>query len=129
MYCLDTSIIIEIFDGVEKIKEKLSAINKHSFCITPLALCELYKGAVHTKVMERRLAFIDALLQQVDLLEFTEHSCKIFALDYLKLKREGKPIKDIDLMIAAMCKTHNKILITTDKKHFQHIPELKVEVW
>src|SRR3989344_1333576 len=121
MYCLDTSTIIEIFDGVERIKEKLSAINNHHLCINPLVLCELYKGAMHAKVTEKRMAFIDALLQQVDIIEFPEHACKIFALDYLKLKREGRPVKDVDLMIAAMCKAHNKILITSDKKHFQHI--------
>ena len=52
-----------------------------------------------------------------------------FADDYLKLKNTGKLIKDFDLMIAAICKANDLVLITTDRKHFQQIPHLKVEVW
>lgn len=129
MFCLDTSILIEIFDGKEEIKAKLEKINNRKLSITPIILCELYKGAVHSQVTQRRLQFIENLLKEVDLLEFNEYACKIFSYDYLKLKHAGKMVKDNDLMIAAICKAHQNTLITSDRKHFEHIPNLKLEVW
>jgi tRNA(fMet)-specific endonuclease VapC len=129
MYCLDTSILIDIFDGKESVKIKLENLGEERVSITPLNLCELYKGAIHSQVTKKRIKFITDLLKQVNLLDFNEDSCTIFGQDYLKLKRSGKPIKDFDLMIASVCKANNKILITSDKKHFIDIPNLKVEVW
>jgi len=129
MYCLDTSIIIDIFDGKENIKNKIDKINSKEIFINSIILCELYKGAVHSEITIKRLEFIDKLLQQVKLLEFDEFTCRLFGEDYLKLKKVGKPIKDNDLIIAAICKAHNKILITSDRKHFENIPDLKLEVW
>ena len=114
MYCLDTSAIIKIFDGKEEIKKFLEKIQFSEISITPITLCELYKGAVHSKVTSRRLEFIERMMQQVTLLDFNEFSCKLFGEDYLNLKNNGKLISDNDLMLAAICKSHNKTLITSD---------------
>lgn len=129
MYCLDSSVIINIFDGVIPIKENLEKIKSEELFITPIALCELYKGAIHSSITEKRIEYINELLQRVELLGFDMKSCMIFGEDYLRLKRLGRITKDADLMIASICKAHNKILITTDKKHFEDIPNLKVEAW
>lgn len=129
MYCLDTSVIIDLFNGVERIKKNIEQLEGSPLSITPIVLCELYKGAAHSHVTDKRLQFIKNLLQQVELLEFNQLSCHFFGDDYLLLKRAGKIVKDMDLMIAAVCKAHSKILITSDKKHFEHIADLKTEVW
>ena len=128
MYCLDTCIIIDLFDGKEEIKERLSKVDAKTIVITPINVCELYKGAVLSKVTKQRLEFIENLLQRIEVTEFSKFSCATFGEDYRKMKTQGRTIKDIDLMIAAMCKAENAILITRDK-HFEHIPDLKVEFW
>ena len=47
MYCLDTSIIIDIFHGDTDLVGRLEELKEESFdfYITPMTLCELYKGA------------------------------------------------------------------------------------
>ncbi len=129
MYCLDTSVIIAVFDGKEEINKKLEKISSQEIFITPINLCELYKGAAHSQVTQKRLEFIERLLERVGILEFNEFCCRIFGEEYLKFKKIGKPIKDSDLMIAAITLGHNKTLITLDKKHFRDIKDLKLEVW
>ena len=129
MYCLDTNVIIDLFDGKEEIRNKLEKINTKELCITPIILCELYKGATHNQLTERRMEFIRQLLNEVEMLNMNEHACKIFGEDYLKLKKIGKPISDGDLMISATCKAYNAVLITKDKKDFMQISELKLEIW
>lgn len=129
MYCFDTSVLIDIFNGREQIKKKLEEVSHHILCINPITLCELYKGAAHSAATPRRLAFLESLQEQTEFLEFTELACQIYGDDYLKLKRAGTMVKDPDLMIAAICKAHNKILIMTDKRDFNRIPGLQLEVW
>jgi tRNA(fMet)-specific endonuclease VapC len=129
MYCLDTSILIDIFDGKEDIKAKLEDLGDKRLSITALNLCELYKGAIHSGVTKKRMEYISNLLKHVDVIELNEYSCTLFGQDYLKLKSTGKLFKDFDLMIAAICKANNRILITSDRKHFVDIPNLKVELW
>ena len=129
MYCLDTSILIDIFDAKAQIEKKLKKIETSQLFITPIILCELYRGAAYARVKEKRLEFVEQILQVTDILPLGEMECRNFGKDYLELKKKGRPIKDADLMIAASCKAHNVTLITSDKKHFKNIPELQVEVW
>ncbi len=129
MYCLDTSVLIDIFDGKQKIEKKLAKLEGKPIFITPIILCELYKGAAHAGVTRKRLQFIEKLLHVVDFLTFDEAVCKAFGDEYLRLKKKGKIIKDMDLMIAACCKTHNVVLVTSDSKHFSDIKGLALESW
>ncbi len=129
MYCLDTSALIDIFDGVERIKHNLEQIQDKPLFITPITLCELYKGAAHAKVTEKRLEFIRNLFQTTEMLDFNQEACTIFGEDYLKLKRTGKMVKESDLMIASICKAHGKILISTDKRDFEKIIGLQLQLW
>ncbi len=129
MYCLDTSVIIAIFDGKEEISKKLEKISSQELFITPINLCELYKGAAHSQITQKRLQFIENLLQSVGILEFNEFCCRVFGEEYIKLKKLGKPVKDNDLMIAAISMAHDKTLITMDKKDFKNIKDLKLEIW
>tara|TARA_Y100000310_G_scaffold124700_1_gene123487 strand:+ start:109243 stop:109632 length:390 start_codon:yes stop_codon:yes gene_type:complete len=129
MHCLDTSTLISIFDGDEDIVRKLEEISSSSVSITPIILCELYKGAAHANVTEKRLDFIKRLLRAVELLPLSENACSIFGTDYLQLKEKGAIIKDNDLMIASICKAHNATLITRDSKDFGKVKDLKFEVW
>jgi predicted nucleic acid-binding protein len=41
----------------------------------------------------------------------------------------GKQTQEFDLMIASIAKENNLIVITRNKKHFEDIPDLKVEEW
>ncbi len=129
MYCFDTSVCIDVFNGIERIRHNLVKMQKHTIYLTPITLCELYKGAAHSYVTQKRLSFIQELLQQTEFVELSPEACGIFGVDYLVLKRAGKLVKDMDLMIAAVCKLHNLTLITTDKRDFAKIPGLRLEVW
>jgi len=44
-YCLDTNIIADIFRGNSIIKLNFEKIQNDTLFITPIVLCELYKGA------------------------------------------------------------------------------------
>ena len=129
MYCLDTDIIIEYFKGNAAIKSHIDNLDKSGLNITPLTLCELYRGAFLSQNFERNAVAINKLLAWVNILDFDAFSCELYGKIYAELTRTGSIIQDSDMMIAAICKTNNKILITRNKKHFEKIKDLKLIVW
>jgi tRNA(fMet)-specific endonuclease VapC len=45
------------------------------------------------------------------------------------MERKGKPRADFDLLIAATALDHGLILVTSNPRHFEDLPGLKVEDW
>jgi len=45
------------------------------------------------------------------------------------LERDGKPIGNMDMMIAAVAISTDSTLITSSERHFRHVPGLNIENW
>ncbi len=45
------------------------------------------------------------------------------------LERQGTPVGDADLRIAAIALVRNLIIVTANTRHFQRVPGLPVENW
>lgn len=129
MYCFDTNIILEIFKGNKLIERRLSSIIKSEVYITPISLCEIYRGIFLSKNIDDEVSLINDFLESVNLLNLDVRSCELYGKLYSELKRVGKLTQDFDLAIAAICIANNKILITKNKKHFKNIKGLKIEEW
>lgn len=131
MYCFDTNIVVDIFHGDEKLMDKLVMVQNlgAGVSITTHTLCELFKGAYQANQKDEALKLIHDFLKSITLLKASEKSCELFGSDFSILKKTGKLIPELDLMIGCVAKAEGKILITRDEKHFQNIPDLKVEVW
>jgi len=129
MYCLDSDIIIEYFKGNTSIKNHFDKIHKSELFITPITLCELYKGAFLSKNVEKNIVIINKLLKTINIIEFDFYACELYGKIYSELKEKGKLTQDFDLIIAAICISNNKILITRNIKHFDKIKVLKIEKW
>jgi tRNA(fMet)-specific endonuclease VapC len=59
----------------------------------------------------------------------TENSCKISGEIYSILRHKGEIVDDIDLLIAGIAIENEMVLVTNNEKHFQRIPDLKIENW
>jgi tRNA(fMet)-specific endonuclease VapC len=55
--------------------------------------------------------------------------CAHYARTRIELERAGKPIGNMDLLIAAHALSRRMTLITNNMKHFAHVPGLRTEVW
>nr|VFJ75789.1 MAG: tRNA(fMet)-specific endonuclease VapC [Candidatus Kentron sp. FW] len=53
----------------------------------------------------------------------------ISARIYAELRKAGKPLEDIDLLIAGVAVANNLVLITHNQSHFERIPGLEIEDW
>ena len=128
MFCLDTSIVIDIFRGDSALKKKMMKFHQ-KFSITSITLCELFKGAWKSNNKEKAVQLITDFYKSVELLDFDVASANLFGLNNNILEKKGSKIPEADLMIASLAMANNKVLITRDLKHFKKVPELNVEKW
>ena len=45
------------------------------------------------------------------------------------LRKAGTPIEDMDLFIASIALSENRILVTNNLRHYRRIPGLDIENW
>ncbi len=75
------------------------------------------------------LDFQRAIQNRLKIWPFDELAAQTFAALKARQKRRGRPIADLDLLIAATAKAHNLALATLDTRHFHEIEGLAVEDW
>lgn len=103
---LDTSIIIEIFGGNERIHQHLKNYENKVFGITSVTEFELF--CVDLKEKEA------IMLDNLEACDFDKKAGRIGGYIFKDLKKAGKIPKIKDLLIAATCIANNKKLITGD---------------
>lgn len=129
-YCLDTDVLIDFMDGeAETVKKVKDLLNYATLSTTTLTLCELYRGVYLKKDSENESKRVDIVKNNFIIFTLDENSAKVFGIKNKELSIIGKLTQEIDLIIASICIHNNLILITKNKKHFENIPELKVEFW
>ncbi|MCL0078284.1 type II toxin-antitoxin system VapC family toxin, partial [Dehalococcoidia bacterium] len=69
------------------------------------------------------------LLDIVQVISFDMECAKIFGTIKSKLRSIGKPTGEVDALLAATAIANKAVLITANKKHFENIEGLKLEIW
>ena len=131
MYCLDSNIIIFALksESNSKLLEKIiSKIGQNLAGTTSINVLELlyysYKNKA-TKSLEKRTE----ILKILNIYDFDFKAAQIASKLKSDLEQKGLQIDNFDLIIASICLTNNLILVTNNTKHFQNIPNLKLEDW
>jgi len=124
-YLLDTSVIIEYLRGNKDWVERLNGL-EGEITSSYVCLAELYEGITRdTKsgVESRVLKFFRSMTEVYGLdAKIAENFGELRA----GLRKSGKMIEDMDLLVAATCKTYGLVLVTVNKSHFQRIFGLEV---
>jgi tRNA(fMet)-specific endonuclease VapC len=129
VYLLDTDTMIYNLKGHASVKSNLEKHINDSIRITSITLMELYYGAYKSKKVAANLAKVRTIEKSMDVVTPGPESTETFGMLKAQLERQGAPLSDLDLIIAACALTHNLILVTNNLKHFNRIPGLKLENW
>jgi tRNA(fMet)-specific endonuclease VapC len=99
-----------------------------TLCVSVMTAAELRFGA--EKAAQPQLAeLVEAYLERLAVLDWTNEVTGHYARIRSVLERSGKPIGNMDLLIASHAVTQRMTLVTNNLKHFSSVPDLKVEVW
>ncbi len=125
-YLIDTDWIIFGLRGEKNIVSKLFELREDGLAISVISLAELYEGVYRSADPVSNERSISDFLTGVSVLEITNDICKIFGKQRAKLRKEGRLIGDLDLLIASTCLYHGLILITNNIKHFELVEGLNI---
>jgi len=97
---------------------------------TAVTAGELVYGAWRSSRPEHFLASLrDRVWPNIRVLSFDLAAAMIYGWLRANLEREGTPMAEPDLRIAAICLRHDATLATGNLRHFEKVPELRVEDW
>lgn len=125
---LDTCILI-------RAEKKGSTINFDKWqsyeeaYISVITVSELLIGVHRADTEARRLkrsAFVEAIIKEISIIDFTPEVARIHAEVYSYLAHRGQLIGSHDLIIAATALAHGHALLTTNEQVFSRIPGLNV---
>jgi len=97
--------------------------------ISTVTLAELYAGAHKHSQVNRLLALIADLLQEVQVIDFDTACAEKFGQVRGTLLQQGISVPTTDLMIASAALVHNLTLVTHNTADFQNIPGLMLDDW
>ncbi len=130
MYLLDTNICIQHLNKHSpKIIECLKSIGKDNVYLCSVVKAELYYGASKSNFPDRTLEKIESFVSYFESLTFNDSAAKLYGDIRATLERKGLIIGPNDLMIAAIAKVNNLILVTNNTKEFTRVEKLKLENW
>jgi tRNA(fMet)-specific endonuclease VapC len=128
LYMLDTDISSYIIR--KRPDSLLQRFQKHAevLCVSVVTAAELQFGA--EKAARPALsALVNEYLARLPILDWTQGIIAHYARIRTALERIGKPIGNMDLLIAAHAVSEGSTLVTNNLKHFGQVPGLKVELW
>ena len=125
---LDTSICVALFRGNRKVANKFNTVGK-SFCyVNDVVVAELIVGAYKSDRTEENLEQVKDFLNEITIIPFAE-TIHEFSKERVRLWDAGKRIEDFDLFIGCAAKAKELVMVTHNRKHFEHIEGISIEDW
>ena len=129
-YLLDTNICIYIAKGQPlSVRARFDQHTVEELAMSTITLGELRFGAEKSQARERALATLEQLMQVIPAcalpLAAGEHYGQIRAA----LHKQGLPIGNNDLWLAAHARAEGWVLVTSNTRKFARVPGLQVENW
>lgn len=126
-YLFDTNIIVEHLKGKKSIE--VSFLRKGS-AVSIVTRAELFYGAYRSKRSQENLSKIREMLAElgIETAPLTEEIIDKYGRVKAELERKGQKLDEFDLLIAATALSLNLTLVTSNIKHFQRIPQLKLKL-
>ncbi|HSW30367.1 MAG TPA: type II toxin-antitoxin system VapC family toxin [Longimicrobiales bacterium] len=105
----------------------VKAIPREDQFTSAICVGELFRGAFRSAAQDRHLKNIEErVLPAVTVLPFDIATARVFGQIRAELEVKGLVLPDADLQIAATALYHGLELVTGNVRHFQRIPQLKL---
>ncbi len=129
-YLFDTN---HLSDGIRKtsvVRDRLreARLRGHRFATCWPVLCELEAGICQTARPEAYRRTLRGLLKEIRIWAVDWKSVRLYGELFKKVKKKGRVLSHVDLVLAALA-TQFKVTILTTDKDFRATPEIKTENW
>ena len=126
-YLLDTDVCIELIKHNERVLDKVEAVGADHCFVTEITIAELFYGAAKSGRPEQ-FNDVEYILQSFDLKPLLP-SLRLYGENKAILEDKGQMIGEFDLLIGSCAVHNNLVMVTSNLKHFDHIPNITLEDW
>ena len=128
-YLIDTDTIIFALRGDSGVLAKFEENKNLPISISMITYAELVFGAKRSQNEQKNMIKVNHIRDIYPIEELNEGVMEVFADIKAKMFDRGIRIEDMDLLIAATAIYNELTLVTNNTKHFENIPNLKIENW
>jgi len=128
-FLIDTDILIYSLKGDERVRENFLKHQNTPKFVSVVSYGELLFGAKKSQAVEKNLATVHRIAEIFPIIDISKAIIETFAGLKVELQQRGKPIDDMDLLIAATAMTMNLTLVSNNEKHFRRVHGLLFENW
>jgi tRNA(fMet)-specific endonuclease VapC len=123
LYMLDTDIASHIIKGRSpEIEARLSAIEPSQVCVSAMTRTELVYGLKRLPPGHKLHFGVRQFLKIVRVLSWDAEAADFYAEIRHQLVIAGRPIGEMDMMIAAHSQAAAAVLVTNNTRHYERIP-------
>ncbi len=130
-FLLDTGIAQDFVNRRNGVLERVDAErrrgNRIGIC-TPV-LGELWSGVEGSAARDRNLQRLRRALSRLVVWPYTNEAAEQFGRVFAELRRIGRPMQQIDIMVAAIAFTIGDCTVVTTDSDLAAVPGLVVENW
>lgn len=127
-YLLDTNICIFFMKGMFDLKEKVNQVGVENCYISEITFAELKFGVANSSSPEKNHEVLTDFLTGIQIIPIF-HSIDVYAKEKARLRKEGTPTDDFDLLIGATSIANQMIMVTNNKRHFLRLKDIQIEDW
>ena len=124
-YLLDTNICISLLKDKYGIREKFLDVSFEKYYVSEVTIAELYYGAAKSNRPEH----FDDVDNIKGLLLPMYPSLKLYGKLKAELEQKGQRLDDFDLLIGATSIVNKMTMVTSNTRHFERIPGIRLEDW
>ena len=107
---------------------RLDAVAREDVALSTVVSAELRYGAARVK--SRKLAAtIERWLALFVIAPWDDEAAQTYARIRAAVEAKGRPIGNLDLLIAAHALSRGATLVTNNTRHFSQVPGLRIENW
>jgi tRNA(fMet)-specific endonuclease VapC len=129
-YMLDTNTATYIIKGEPtEIRERLLRVPMANICVSVITEAELLRGVAKKPEAKRLPIAVKEFLLRVEILPWDSMAVKAYAELSCACENEGKPLGNMDMLIAAHSKAEGTVLVTNDKAFYNIGHLLALEDW
>jgi tRNA(fMet)-specific endonuclease VapC len=129
-YVLDTSVCSDYFTArYPKVVARIQECSPDDLHLSVVVVAELRYGADHSVRRRANHARIDALIEEIETLDFDLAAAARYGRVRAQLEARGTPIGANDMLIAAHALSLGLTVVTDNTKEFKRVKGLNVENW
>lgn len=129
-YLLDTNACSDYFTArYPRVVARIQASSPDDLRLSVVVVAELRYGADHSARRRANHARIDALIEEIETLDFDLRAAAAYGRVRAQLEASGTPIGPNDMLIAAHALSRGLTVVTDNTTEFGRVKGLKVENW